>query len=543
MEGWKTHLALDGSIIEIETPDYVLLGGVEISGTVKNLGTNTIESLVLSYSIDGEIQGEFTESVIIAPFTTHTYTHLSPWYAENIGEHELMLTVSNINGLGVDSVLFNDVASKTIIVKEPIPNILPSYYSAGNTFTYDVIVNSSDQISEPRDLDFHQAGDLWVINKGTENSGGSTVKITNPWTSSQSDLWQQDDNAWHFMSLPSGIAFGTSDNFATSPSVFDANHQGGNNPFTGPTLWSSNPNIYAQPSGGNGSHMDMLHESPNALGIAFESHNTYWVYDSYNNDVVRYEFSDDHGPGNSYHGDGLIHRYPGMGLDNINTHIVCHLELDENQQWLYFVDNGNNRVLRLDITTGSLGGTPSFGPHEDVAEYKNIIGFDWEEVVTTGLVEPAGIDVIGNNMVVTDHSNGDIIFYDITTMPAVELGRLETGEPGIMGTVLGPQGRVWYCNTTLDKVVRVEPENVIISNSELDFISTTVLYPNPVANTLHVSIDASNSAEEVVIVDVEGREIIRESVRKEFITIDVTSLNSGIFFIIIGEETLSFIVE
>ena len=77
------------------------------------------------------------------------------------------------------------------------------------------------------------------------------------------------------MSLPSGISFSTNGNFATSPSVFDANHNGGT-PFTGPSLWSSDPSIYAQPSGGNGSHIDMLHENPNALGIESEEKNIFY---------------------------------------------------------------------------------------------------------------------------------------------------------------------------------------------------------------------------------------------------------------------------
>ena len=44
--------------------------------------------------------------------------------------------------------------------------------------------------------------------------------------------------------------------------------------------------------------------------------------------------------------------------------------------------------------------------------------FDWEEVVITGLIQPAGIDIIDNRLVVTDHSNGDIVFYDVNTIPA-----------------------------------------------------------------------------------------------------------------------------
>ena len=119
----------------------------------------------------------------------------------------------------------------------------------------------------------------------------------------------------------------------------------------------------------------------------------------------------DHGPGNSDHDDGELIRYQGMGLSAINQDIVNHLVLDEDKKWLYFVDGGNQRVLRLDITTGTAVPAPSsFLQQEVLASYQKMNAFDWQEVVTTGLIQPAGIDIIGNSLVVTDHSNGDIVF-------------------------------------------------------------------------------------------------------------------------------------
>ena len=108
--------------------------------------------------------------------------------------------------------------------------------------------------------------------------------------------YKQDGNAWHFMSLPTGIAMSDNGNFATSNGVYDANHDGGS-PFTGPTLWSSDMSIYAEPSGGNGSHLDMLHESPYCQGIASETLNRFWVVDGNLGDIVMYDFKADHGPG------------------------------------------------------------------------------------------------------------------------------------------------------------------------------------------------------------------------------------------------------
>jgi len=532
----NTPPELDGELHEIITPSTVYMGSVSISGEVKNLGSTTIESMNVNYSIDGVTMGSTNLSELnIAPFTSVEYSHPVNWYPPAEGSYELELWITNINDNWLDSVPSNDMASKTVNVISSIPDITPSYYSNGNTFSYIEIVNSSDQVFSPMDIDFQLNGDLWVVNRGTENSGGSTIRVTNPGSSGQTDLWQQDGNAWHFMSLPSGIAMGNGDSFATSPSVFDANH-GNGEPFTGPSLWSNDPDVYAQPSGGNGSHLDMLHESPLSLGIAFESGNSYWVYDSFNNDIANYNFSTDHGPGNSDHGDGEITRYQGMGLDAINSGIACHLEFDSERRWLYFVDGGNQRVLRLDVTTGYIGGNPSWGPHEGLALYKKVEGFTWEEVVVSGLVEPAGIDVVGNSMVVTDHSNGDVVFYDISSMPAVEVGRLETGEPGIMGVVLGPQGRLWYCNKALNKVVLVEPSNVVMSvDAMTSQVEPLVVYPNPA----HDVITVEGNVGTIVVFDINGKEVIRDFGTK----INVSGLSNGTYFIEAGLRKVAFVKD
>jgi len=333
------------------------------------------------------------------------------------------------------------------------------------------------------------------------------------------------------MSLPSGIAFSNNENFATSTSVLDANHSPQNGLFTGPSLWSSDPAIYAQPSGGNGSHLDMLHESPNSMGIASEGENVFWVYDDYNNDIAMYDFGEDHGPGNTDHDDGRVLRYQGMGLNAINTTIVCHLELDKAKKWLYFVDGGNQRIIRLDITSGTLGGAPSWGPYETLAEYKKVLGFTWEIVANTGLIEPAGIDIIDDRLVVTDHSNGDIIFYDVSNIPATEIGRLQTNEPGIMGVVLGPEGKIWYANHTLYKVVKIEPSTIILGENEIEVETNTFIFPNPATN--YFNIDRSNFSDgniQLSISDISGKEVLQiPNLTKN--TVDISHLSSGLYFV------------
>jgi hypothetical protein len=191
--------------------------------------------------------------------------------------------------------------------------------------------------------------------------------------------------------------------------------------------------------------------------------------------------------------------------------------------------------MRLDITTGNLGGSPSWGPQETLAEYQKITGFTFEEVVTTGLVQPAGIDMIDDRLVVTDHSNGDIIFYDLNSIPATEIGRIQTNEPGIMGTVIGPNGRIWYANATLDKVVKIEPSTIISGVEENILLVGNRVYPNPVESTLFFS----NYANIVQIFDITGKLVIFEN--NNINSIDVSRLDKGIYLIEIDGVKTKFV--
>jgi len=273
------------------------------------------------------------------------------------------------------------------------------------------------------------------------------------------------------------------------------------------------------------------------MGIASDKDNIFWVYDDYSNDIVRYDFAEDHGPGNSDHDDGELIRYQGMGLSAINHDIVNHLVLDNDKKWLYFVDGGNQRILRLDITTGTAIQAPSsFLLQETLASYQKMTGFAWEEVVITGLVQPAGIDIIDNRLVVTDHSNGDIVFYDVSVIPALEIGRIQTNEPGIMGAVIGPNGKLWYANATLNKVVKIEPSTIIAAIEEDQFVlSGNRIYPNPVSNTLHFTKNATF----VAVFDINGKLVL--SGNNNINTIDVNMLNEGVYFIDVDGVKSKFI--
>jgi hypothetical protein len=445
------------------------------------------------------------------------------------GENDIEISVVSING-SADENPSNDATTKIIELGNPIPNVIDGYLNS--TPEINVISGPGDGVNTPRDLDFHpilSRFELWVINKGTEGSGGSTVRFENVGFADQDSESESDGNAWHFMSLPTGIAFGENENFGTSPGVHDANHDGGT-PFTGPSLWSSVDEIYAEPSGGNGSHLDMLHVSPRSQGIAHEVDNVYWVVDGFNQDIVRYDFAEDHGPGGSFHGDARIRRFADFEIEKDPAdHIVSHCVLDKSSGWLYVVDHGNQRVLRMDINSGFIGSTPSFGPFETIQEYRYVVDYTWEVIVDQDLDEPAGIDIVGNRLIVSDHANGDIVVYD-TDNDFVELGRIETGESGIMGIKVGPWGRVWFVNASTSEVSVIEGNPLLVETTTQEIQWS--IFPNPVSDELTISLDSPAFGLDYRVTNMIGELVIRgtKAIAGQTI-IDVSNLESGLYIV------------
>ncbi len=137
---------------------------------------------------------------------------------------------------------------------------------------------------------------------------------------------------------------------------------------------------------------------------------------------------------------------------------------------------------------------------------------------------------------ITDHSNGDIVFYDVSTIPAMEIGRIQTNEPGIMGTVIGPNGKLWYANAALNKVVKIEPSTIIsaIEGNQL-VLSGNRIYPNPVSNTLHFT----STANFVEIFDLNGKLIL--SANNNTNNIDVSMFEEGVYVIDVDGVKSKFI--
>ncbi|MEC9466031.1 MAG: hypothetical protein VX834_09620 [Myxococcota bacterium] len=115
-----------------------------------------------------------------------------------------------------------------------------------------------------------------------------------------------DSTNSHFLAKPSALAFGENGAFASIHEEDEITQFDTPWDFMGPTLWTTE---FALFDSGHLSHIDMLHNTPNGVGIAWEVDNVYWVYDGHHGSLTRYNFNQDHGPAGTDHSDGVVYRY------------------------------------------------------------------------------------------------------------------------------------------------------------------------------------------------------------------------------------------
>jgi hypothetical protein len=336
-------------------------------------------------------------------------------------------------------------------------NYLDNYI--GNTVTLTTVGSSSDQVLAPRDLDFKpNSNELWVMNYG-DGSGGSFVIFYNAGLPDQWSEYRRDTHAGHFMIYPSAFAFGDNGEWAN---VNEIQSTGGpTSTFMGPSLWLSDTNIFARVFQSNwasgyplGSHIDMLHQSPFAMGIAHDSLKAYWVMDGYNGTICKYDYVNDHGPGYEDHSAGEIYRYVDVPVTRVDG-VPSHMVLDKSSGWLYYIDGISKQIRRMDSNSGSVTGTlatPSTAPEALAGYYK--MEFATVETLATLSTQPSGIDYYNGRLVVSDYETGDLYLY--STSPFALLDTIVTGQANMMGVKVGPDGHIWAVNNVQNKVYRLD---------------------------------------------------------------------------------------
>ena len=326
--------------------------------------------------------------------------------------------------------------------------LLGSGQHSKSSVQIDVVATSADGIDNPRDLAFNPQvpGELWVLNRSA-----SVAIIRNAGTPAQDISVRSGPGGTHFMAKPSALAFGAPGTMATAQEEDQITQPSTPAEFMGPTLWSTE---YGTFNAGHASHIDMLHNSPRATGIAWDADNVFWVFDGMHGSITRYEFGADHGPGGADHSDGVVKRYVDGQVAGV-PNVPSHMELDHSTGLLYASDSGNSRIVVLDTNTGSQGAaiTPNFDGTKqffmDGATITTVV-----EGAQFGLIQPAGLALQGGYVFVSDHANSKISAFTLTGQL---VDWLETGLPpnSVTGLAFDDEGRLYVTDVTGHQVLRI----------------------------------------------------------------------------------------
>ncbi len=122
---------VEAEALSINTDEVVPVGETNISGTIKNKGTDAISSYDVTYSIDGTESTVYNVTgVNITPGETADFTHNIPAdFAA--GTHTLSITISNVNG-GGETNLDNNTLTKEITAVENLRTVLLEQFTTEN---------------------------------------------------------------------------------------------------------------------------------------------------------------------------------------------------------------------------------------------------------------------------------------------------------------------------------------------------------------------------------------------------------------------------
>ena len=211
----------------------------------------------------------------------------------------------------------------------------------------------------------------------------------------------------------------------------------------GPTLWPSDLDDF---DAGHGSHLDMLHNSPNGVGIAWETDNVYWIFDGYHESLTRYDFARDHGQGGADHSDGEVIRYI-EGEVGYEDDVSSHLVYDPDTALLYAADTANGRITVLDTASGELGSR--IGPNYDgIDQYEADDADFWTLIEEPDLTKPSGLEIHEYIIYVSDYASGTIFAFDLDG-EVVDWLDTGLGEDTLMGMAFHP---VSYTHLTMPTI-------------------------------------------------------------------------------------------
>ena len=306
----------------------------------------------------------------------------------------------------------------------------------------------STGLGQPSSLAFNpHDGSLWVVSR--RGLYDTTTVITDVDRAAATSRVFVDTSA-HYLVNPTQIAFSpTRNEFATSA------EDGG-----GPTLWPADRSLF---NGSRASHLDMVHYSQPALGVAAGAdaeHREYWVVNGRTRGIDRYFFNEPHEPGGQNHSDGLVYRYVQGSLRPSPTvapgafRAPSHAVFDRASGTLYVADTGNGRIVRF--RTGAVPPDAKFVERlGGVQERLFTVSGGRVATVVRNLRQPAGLLLKDGHLIVGEYETGRIRVYTL----GGRLGRtVDTGlgKNALAGLAAAPDGRIYFLDARRHRLLRLK---------------------------------------------------------------------------------------
>jgi hypothetical protein len=316
-----------------------------------------------------------------------------------------------------------------------------------------VVGSRADGLNTPRDLAFNPEApeQLWIVNFG---SSRATI-IRNVGTAERDARTRAGVGNTHFMIKPSALAFGAPGTFGTAQEEDQPTQRGTPADFMGPVVWDADYDLFES---GDDSHLDMLHNSPNSVGIAWEADNIYWVVDGAHRSLTRYDFATLHERGGTDHRSGTVLRY-AEGMITYTEGVSSHAEWDGPAATLYVSDAGSNRVIRFTPEGATMGTT--IVPNYDGTRQRRMNGGMVETFIDGSMHElrkPCGLALVNDRFYVTDAETSRITVFD---RMGQRIDWLDLSEDvpagGLQGITLDARGYVYVVNSVDSQVIEIAP--------------------------------------------------------------------------------------
>lgn len=118
------YVALDFDIAleSLTIPNYVLEGNIDISGVIRNMSVDELTSIDIEYTVNGgEALMEPFTGLSVGALETYEFAFANPLSLTEIGAYDIVVTISNANGLGPDGNPDNDQLGTIVNVLDYTP--------------------------------------------------------------------------------------------------------------------------------------------------------------------------------------------------------------------------------------------------------------------------------------------------------------------------------------------------------------------------------------------------------------------------------------